>query len=698
MLTRYNPLLLFLFLFLSTSIVTGQNKLLDSLINLYPQIEDERKQVDIINKIGYRFYMVDIEKTLEYGQKGLDLSEKIDYPMGKGMALNVLSIYHDVNGDIEKSLALDKQVLEIGESIKDDFLISVACTNMANKYDTKGEPQKAISLYQRAIDISERTEDVSGQILGFANLGLLYRRLNEVENTNLYFQKAKKILDQYPEKAMYCWFYSILGDWHFKNKDNDKAEQSYNRALTESTKRNDKRAIANLNLSLSKLYLATNLTERAEQSLRIAIETTKLIGDKSLTLTAEIGLLEHYLETEQLGKANTLGNNLLAIAQEHKFTAFEMQIYRSLVQIHVKKENYKKGYELNQDYLRLKDSLFSEEKKIEVAEIEEKYQSKIREKENVLLRAEQAEQRNLLASQRKLGLALIAIIFLLSIIGLLIYLAYKAQKSSKEELEQKVIDRTKELSQSNKELEKSNEELERFAFIASHDLKEPLRSISGFTQLLQRKLPTNSSPSINECISYITKGTKQMHTLIEGVLDYSRVTQKSDEMVVVELNTVINEIKESLATTIDEKQAIIIVNNDLSRKKLNATKIYFLFKNLMENAIKFNQSEIPEVQIGCNEVEGQLIYYVSDNGIGIDQDYRDVIFEMFKRLHNRADYEGSGLGLSVCKKIVEELGGRIWIDSQKENGTTFYFTLEPSELKGNESSTHYQNSDAALVF
>ncbi len=671
--------------------------MLDSLINLYPTIKDEYKQIDIINRIGYLYYTVDIEKTLEYAQLGLKRSEKINYHEGKGTALNTMSIYYDVSGDIDKALALNKEVLHIGEETHNDFLITISCNNIANKYDTKGEPQEAIKYYQRAITISEKNEDAGNLILGFANLAMVFDKLNERKKANFYYLKAKKIQDLHPERAMYCWFYGILGDWYFKISNNDEAKRCYNISLTESKKRNDKRAIVSLNLSLSKLHLTQNKIKLAEQNIRTAIQTSQLIGDRTSTLSAEIGLLELYLNTKQLKNANTLGRNLLDTVQVYKYTAEEMKIYDILSQVHLQKEDYKKGYELNQNYLRLKDSLFAENKRIEVTKIEEKYQSEIKEKENIVLRSQQKEQAVLLKSQQKLGLALIAIIFLTSLIGLLIYRAYKDQRNSSKELEQKVIERTKALMESNSALKKSNEELERFAYIASHDLREPLRNISGFTKLLQRELPDKLSPTANEYLTFIIKSTKQMHTLIEGVLDYSRVTKNDDELIDVDFNSILSNIKETLILTLEKKQGNIIIENSLCKKIANPSKIYFLFKNLIENGLKYNQSTLPEVRIGCNKIDNQTVYYVSDNGIGIEEAYKEKVFEMFKRLNNREKYEGTGLGLSICKKIVEEQGGKIWIDTQQKNGATFYFTLESPKQKENKKPLEHAKIPATSI-
>lgn len=240
-------------------------------------------------------------------------------------------------------------------------------------------------------------------------------------------------------------------------------------------------------------------------------------------------------------------------------------------------------------------------------------------------------------------------------------------------LEEKVKERTA-------ELQRSNKELEQFAYVASHDLQEPLRAIASYLQLLQKhntgKLDEKSEKYINVSVD----GAKRMKTLIEGLLAYSRVGTKSKGFEPVNCNEIMKKVVADLHISIAENKAKIKLNN-LPIVHADPMQIQLLFQNLLSNAIKFRQKDRkPEVIINAEKKEEKEWHFtVKDNGIGIDNEYYERIFIIFQRLHTRNDYEGTGIGLAICKKIVERHRGNIWIDSEPGKGTIVHFTLlQPS--------------------
>lgn len=224
-----------------------------------------------------------------------------------------------------------------------------------------------------------------------------------------------------------------------------------------------------------------------------------------------------------------------------------------------------------------------------------------------------------------------------------------------------------------KELELSNKDLEQFAYVASHDLKEPLRMVSSYTQLLEKKYKNNLDDEADKYISFVTSGVQRMHCLITELLKYSRIN-KEKRLAIVDCNKIICEVMLDLAVAIEEKHAEIFYSS-LPVIKANPTQVKQLFQNLIENAIKFNNHEKPEISISSRYENGQWIFEVKDNGIGISPEYYSKIFSLFQRLHANNEYSGSGVGLAVSKKIVERSGGNIWVESEPGVGSTFYFTF-----------------------
>ena len=233
---------------------------------------------------------------------------------------------------------------------------------------------------------------------------------------------------------------------------------------------------------------------------------------------------------------------------------------------------------------------------------------------------------------------------------------------------------TRELSRYAQELKRSNEELQQFAYVASHDLQEPLRMVTSYMQLLQQRYKEQLDPDAQEFISYAVDGATRMKSLIQDLLTYSRVETAAREFSVVEMNDVIKTLQRNLRFTLEET-GTSITNDELPKIHADEQQITQLFQNLISNAIKFRSDQTPHIHLGVKR-EGRFWQFcVQDNGIGIDQQYYQRIFVIFQRLHNRSKYPGTGIGLAICKKVVERHGGTIWVESTPGQGTTFYFTL-----------------------
>ncbi|MEM6966022.1 MAG: ATP-binding protein [Bacteroidota bacterium] len=231
-----------------------------------------------------------------------------------------------------------------------------------------------------------------------------------------------------------------------------------------------------------------------------------------------------------------------------------------------------------------------------------------------------------------------------------------------------------ELGKQNAKLEAANKELEKFAYIASHDLKTPLRNITSFLSLISRKLKQSENKEVIEYIDFASKSAKQMHYLIQDILEFSRLNGENLSTAEVDLNEIILNVKDNIKGFIKDKNAVVS-SQPLPTIQGHPSQLLLLFQNLVENAIKYNHSDQPSVSISCTSINEEYQIHIQDNGIGISQQYFDRIFEMFTRLHNQDEFQGSGIGLSICKKIAEYHGGRIQVTSEENQGTTFTICL-----------------------
>jgi PAS domain S-box-containing protein len=276
--------------------------------------------------------------------------------------------------------------------------------------------------------------------------------------------------------------------------------------------------------------------------------------------------------------------------------------------------------------------------------------------------------------------------------------AEEALRASEErhvaELEQGIKERTAELVVTNEqlsneiherkqvesELQRSNAELQQFAYVASHDLQEPLRMISSYVQLLERRYKDKFDEDADEFITYAVDGAKRMHDLISGLLEYSRVGTHGKPFESIDCEAVLDRALANLQILLADSGAQV-TRDPLPTLSADSVQLVQLFQNLIDNACKFRDDTTPQIYVSARLESGQWLFSVSDNGIGIDPEFAERIFIIFQRLHSREAFPGTGIGLAICKKIVERHAGNIWVESEPSVGTTFYFTIPENGVR-----------------
>ncbi|MFU8867173.1 sensor histidine kinase [Natronococcus sp.] len=227
---------------------------------------------------------------------------------------------------------------------------------------------------------------------------------------------------------------------------------------------------------------------------------------------------------------------------------------------------------------------------------------------------------------------------------------------------------------SERRVEESNERLQQFAYAVSHDLQEPLRMITSYLGLIERRYEDELDEDGREFIEFAVDGAERMRDMIEGLLEYSRVETRGDPFAPVDLEAVLEEVSADLEVAIDDDGGELTIES-LPTVEGDRSQLRRLFQNLLENAIKYSGEEPPRIHVEAEESDGEWIVAVSDDGIGIDPEDQDRIFDVFDRLHSREEYEGTGIGLALCERIAERHGGSIEVDSEPGEGSTFFVTL-----------------------
>jgi light-regulated signal transduction histidine kinase (bacteriophytochrome) len=254
----------------------------------------------------------------------------------------------------------------------------------------------------------------------------------------------------------------------------------------------------------------------------------------------------------------------------------------------------------------------------------------------------------------------------------------KTVMASRDELNKEVAER----KAAEESLKRSNEDLEQFTYAASHDLQEPLRVMSSYSQLLEKRYKDKLDQDANEFIDFIVDAAKRMQKLITDLLAYSRVGQKDIPAAEEDLNQVVQKVLDGMAATLESSGGMVTYDK-LPVLAVHETSMMQVFQNLIGNALKFRGKESSRIHISARKDGEDWVFSVQDNGLGIEPQYYGRIFQIFQRLHSREEYSGTGIGLSICKKIVMNYGGRTWVESEHGKGSTFYFTL-PAERTKNE--------------
>lgn len=569
------------------------------------------------------------------------------------------SIYYEISlayqrlGNDELAYEYQLEALHQNEILKDSSKIARSYYQIGGIFFYQNNLEMAIDSYKKSLRICEELKFQRGIFNCLAAIGGAYSRMDDTENSKKYNQESHEMA-----KAM-----------------------NYPTGLAYSTH----------NLGVN--YLALEQLDTALMYLTQSLELKKSANDKwgSVSTLRNIGDV-YRLQNKPTESLKYL-NEALQVAEELNSKSRIFETYVSLADYHKSFGNFEASTDYLFKSLALKDTLINEATLEKMSDAKTRFE--IQEKEEALMKKDK-EIANVYNWVIKGSLVVLLVLLWL------LYGRYRTQKFHNEALElknQQIQNQINELAlaneiqaksnrqikEQNEQLAISNEQLQRFAFIASHDLKEPLRTIGSYSNLLKRRYKHQLDDSANEFLDYIMSGVSRMYHLLNDVLDYSKVSTAEQTTELVNPNEVIEEVKNSLQNQISENGAVFQIGN-LPAVIINKSHLHQLFQNLISNAIKFTHKDIvPFVQVNCERKGKRLEFSVSDNGIGLEMAYEQKIFEIFQRLHGKHEYEGTGVGLAICKKILEHYDGEIWVQSTPNKGSSFFFSL-PVELEVKEQN------------
>lgn len=651
----------------------GQRSYIDSLEAAAQDGSSPETRADAFNYLSEEYLDSNLEQAKKYATQALLLSQKTEYAGGIAHACNNLGVSHDYLGNTDSALICYQLGLQACRQAQDTALSAVIKNNLGIYYVFHGNYPLALKYLQESLEESILEDYQFDPVTTYSNIGLIHEELGQTELALSYYQKSADLSFSYDDEEYDAFGHLCLGYIAYLRKDFQQAEKHYLKALPFYQQVEYSSQVAETLYYLGLVYEGLEQYDKALSHHFEALDIYKSHQSVSDLPGMYEAIGEVYVKLNEPHQA--LGVFHKGKALSHKVDApYDLlSIYEHLSSLQASLGAYDSAYSYQLLYKELNDTLMAKKSQERVSQMETAYELSLEQAENDKLRAERAKREALIKQRTLLTIGAGIIAILVGIIALVNYRSRREKHRLNLLLEEKVAQRTRELKAANLRLRQSNDELERFTYIASHDLKEPLRNITSFVNLIQRKLHGNTDQDLEDYLQFVVRGTTQLYQLIEDILAYARISN-IEGVEKVDLNIVVDKIREALSVFIREKGAIVEAEA-LPTIKLHSAHLFMIFKNLIENGLKYNESARPKVAIRHTLSGDQHHIRIIDNGIGIEKAYHKTVFKMFKRLNDREKYNGSGIGLAICKKIVQKYGGKIWIASNEVGGTTFHITL-----------------------
>jgi signal transduction histidine kinase len=616
---------------------------------------------------------------------------------------------YEQNNDVEKAATAYSSALamqsKVSDTKKTDIFLDWAILNKK-----RGDYQTAKEYYQNTLKIAEEKKDFETISFAYNGLATLHGALSDFEKAIEYNLKALNAAEKIGKKNNISASYRNISIVYMKAQNYDLAIKNVEKAWAIALESKDSAAIAHSLETHGKILNAMGNPMAATTKHQEALNLMESIGDKRFTVELLMQIGESYMQLNQLEKAEfyykrcleyeafmdyyehpsffykwgnlclkqnripsalTAFNKSLTLAQNKQFKDLIQKNNAALAELYKQIGDFPKAFGCLSKASAYSDSLFNEANTRHLTEAQFKY--------NMAKGDKQIQELQL--KQSRFWLSASLIIFLLITVALVYFLRAKAVNNKA--LLQKAI----EIQLQNRRLQDSNEILHQFAYASAHDLKEPLRSIGSFTSIIAKRYLPLLPPEANEYMNFVTGGVKRMESLLSGLLEYSTIISEDHTVTkAFKVNYVLDDVVKNLHSKIVEQSAIVDYTNCDVSLFVSRLHLVQLFQNLIGNALKFS-SETPKISVNCAMQKDSILISIKDNGIGIKHEHGDKIFKLFQRLSRAPQYEGTGIGLTICKNIVEKHNGKIWFESQEGQGTTFFISLPANLVQQNAPNT-----------
>ncbi|MEZ4850020.1 MAG: ATP-binding protein [Bacteroidia bacterium] len=560
-----------------------------------------------------------------------------------------------LTSDYPTSLQYYSDILEIDSTKLPAILRTRILAQVSMVYLNLGEIEKSVNFQSKALSLMEATGDTSGFAYNLYLLAVTLYNQGDLDRSMVYTDSALTISKMIGWDIMIATALASKGNLHLEMGHFDDALFYTQRSLEYADSIEYQLGVAYSTQLLGGCYAKLSQSDTAQYFMERGLELHRELGYKMGEVGGLISLGQLQSDQGEYDNALETLNTALAEIDNFGMSRTTDDILLKLADVNFRANNLRDAFQYQKEHSRLQDSIFNEDVLKQIAQLTAIYE--IRKMEDEKREAVRAETNRIYTY----GSIILSILLLL--LALVMYSRYRIQARANEMLNTK-----------NEELARTNEELEQFAYVASHDLKEPLRMIGSYTGLLKRRYHDLFDEKAHSYMGFVEEGVKRMDELLKDLMIYAGLDEDTQPFKLTDIEEVVQGSLDTLKPTIEETKASINVNW-LPRIKARPTQMAQLFLNLIANALKFRGDKAPEISIDSKETEDEVVFMVSDNGIGIDKNYQEKIFSIFQRLHQREQYEGTGIGLAICKKVAENHQGKIWVESTPGKGSTFFVSI-----------------------
>lgn len=652
-------------------------------LGLRKEINDLKGVSDIYNNIGVLYAKQNnYEASVEFYLKALNVSKRTQNKDNLATYNRLVAWsytrLHDYKKAIEYYLKSIDLVKELGYP---DFLAHLN-NSLAYVYTQIFYKEKALEYYLQAIRIYENTNNYLGIANTFNSIGLVHQSNKDNLKALSYFEKSLEILEEHENLYTLSNVYNNMGISYDNLDKNEDALEYYRKSFEISKELEDINGISTGNNNIGLVYLELKKYNLAEKHLKEALRISKELKDNYSIANVSNNIAKLLIETKKLNEAKEYLKSSLSISKKIDAKEIIAEAYLFLSQIYEKENNNNLALKYYKLYTLENDSIYSIESSEKVAEMEVKYETESIEKENELLKKDNEIQQLELKKQTNLKNFWVYLAILIFVLTLLIFNRFSLKQKTAKLLQnknQELQHANIKLAESERNLQELNVKKDKLFSIIAHDLRNPIQSLLGFSELIYRKTRNAEDNELKEYSKHILDSSNSLYNLLENILDWSlaQLDNKKYLPKTIHLLSIVQDIINSMSYNAKTKNIQITINiSDKIEVKTDKNIIMSVLRNLINNAIKFTPTN-GTIQILANESEEDIMVSVKDSGRGISIENMSKLFNIETNYTTKgtANEEGTGIGLVLCKELIEKSGGKIWAESKLGEGSIFNFTL-----------------------